>query len=229
MKWTWIHSDNQPLPPVETADAEGLVAVGGSLSIPRLEEAYSKGIFPWYSEDQPVLWWSPDPRLVLYPSDLKIQKSMRPLLNQGVFQVTVNRAFDEVIARCAEVPRKDQDGTWILEELVQVYSEWHAKGHVHSFETWQDDTLVGGFYGVQIGGVFFGESMFALKPNASKYAFIKGVQWLASKGIELIDCQQETNHLKRFGAILIEREHFISQLNELKLLDVSLKGEHIIS
>lgn len=228
MKWTWIHSDNQPLPPVETADAEGLVAVGGSLSIPRLEEAYSKGIFPWYSEDQPVLWWSPDPRLVLYPSDLKVQKSMRPLLNQDMFQVTVNRAFDEVIARCAEVPRKDQDGTWILEELVQVYSEWHAKGHVHSFEAWQGDTLVGGFYGVQIGGVFFGESMFALKPNASKYAFIKGVQWLASKGIELIDCQQETNHLKRFGAISIEREHFISQLNELKLLDVSLKGEHII-
>lgn len=228
MNWIWLHSDQQPLPPVSEADPEGLVAVGGTLSIPRLEEAYRKGIFPWYSEDQPVLWWSPDPRMILFPSDLKIQKSMRPLLNQGTFRVTVNRCFDEVISNCARVPRKDQWGTWILDELQEVYSQWHKKGRVHSFESWEQDELVGGFYGVQIGKVFFGESMFALKPNASKYAFIKGVQWLAEMGIELIDCQQETHHLKRFGAITVPRNDFISYLSEWIDEDLDLSGEHIV-
>lgn len=229
MKWTWIHSENQPLPPVTHADADGLVAVGGVLTIERLEEAYTKGIFPWYSEEQPVLWWSPDPRLVLYPENLKIQKSMRPLLNQDVFKVTINRCFDDVISACAGVPRKDQDGTWILDELREVYSKWHQLGKVHSFEAWENDELVGGFYGVQQGAVFFGESMFATKTNASKFAFIKGVQWLKSKGVRLIDCQQETEHLKRFGAENVPRSTFIEQLSAWKNLEVDLSGEHILS
>lgn len=214
MKWVVLQSEKQPLPPAYTADGEGLVAIGGELSSARLFEAYSKGIYPWYEEESPVLWWSPDPRMVLYPSELHIPKSMRPLLNRGAFTVTHNANFEGVIRNCALAYRPDQDGTWIIDEMIEAYVNWHKEGYAHSFEVWQEERLVGGFYGVNIGKVFYGESMFAAVPNASKYAFIKGVQWMLGKGIKLIDCQMETEHLKRFGAEPIDRIVFLSQVEE---------------
>ncbi|NVK28408.1 MAG: leucyl/phenylalanyl-tRNA--protein transferase [Flavobacteriia bacterium] len=220
MNWVILQSESQPLPPVDTADEEGMLAIGGELTPKRLFEAYSNGIFPWYSEDMPVMWWSPDPRMVLYPSKLKVQRSMRPLLNKGEFRVSMNSAFQDVIRRCAEADRPDQDGTWIVEDLVEAYTEWHEMGYVHSFESWKNEELVGGFYGVRIGGVFYGESMFADAPNASKFAFIKGVRWMESQGIQLIDCQMETEHLKRFGAELISRESFILQMKEAHKVEI---------
>lgn len=215
MRWTYLESESQPLPPPEFADPEGLVAIGGELTEKRLLEAYSNGIYPWYDEDTPPMWWSPDPRMVLYPEELHIPKSMRPLLNRQAFEVTVNKSFSEVIEQCAERERPDQDGTWIVEDLQEAYIKWHESGYVHSFEARLEGALVGGFYGVSFGKMFYGESMFATVPNASKYAFIKGVQFLKEKGIELIDCQMETEHLKRFGARNIPRAEFIQHLRVL--------------
>lgn len=216
MNWVYLQSENQPLPPASTADMEGLVALGGTLTHQRLEEAYSKGIYPWYNEDDPVMWWSPDPRMVLFPEKLHVPKSMRPFINRRAFSVTVNRAFEQVMLNCAQASRPDQEGTWINKEMLDAYTSWHKEGRVHSFEAWQDGEIVGGLYGVSIGKVFFGESMFSLVPNASKYAFIKAVKFLQAQGVELIDCQMETNHLKRFGAELIPREEFISRVNSAK-------------
>lgn len=212
--WTWIESDYQPLPLVERADVEGLVAVGGRLTSERLEEAYRKGIYPWFSEDAPVMWWSPDPRMVLYPQELHIPKSMRPFLNQQRFKLTVNADFTSVIKACAEMSRPDQDETWIVDDMIDAYVKWHEEGFVHSFEAWDGDELVGGLYGVSMGGVFFGESMFAKVPNASKYAFIQAVKWMYDKGIQIIDCQMETEHLKRFGARKIDRTVFIQEVED---------------
>lgn len=214
MKWTWLESDLQPLPAVENADAEGLLALGGQLSESRLEEAYRKGIYPWYSEDTPVMWWSPDPRMVLFPEELHIPRSMRPLISKNAFQITIDQAFDEVINRCAGAERPGQEGTWIVDELKEAYRRWHYSGRVHSFEAWQEGKLVGGLYGVCIGRAFFGESMYTSVPDASKYAFIKAVEWMRKSGIRIIDCQMETDHLRRFGAKLIPRETFIAHLSE---------------
>lgn len=215
MNWVILQNEAQPLPLASQADAEGLVAIGGKLTSVRLKEAYSKGIYPWYDEESPILWWSPDPRMVLIPEELHIPKSMRPLLHKKAFRITLNAAFEDVIRKCAETARPDQDGTWILEEIISAYVQWHREGFVHSFEAWLDEELVGGFYGVNIGKVFYGESMFASVPNASKYAFIRGVQWMQEQGVELIDCQMETDHLKRFGAVAIDREVFIQQVDRL--------------
>lgn len=215
MNWVILQSEKQPLPPASSADGEGLVAIGGELTSARLKEAYRKGIYPWYEEDSPVLWWSPDPRMVLFPDQLHIPKSMRPLLNKDAFKVTINQAFEDVIRKCAETARPDQDGTWIIDEMIDAYIHWHEEGFVHSFEAWYGEDLVGGFYGVNLGRVFFGESMFALAPNASKFAFIKGVQWMRGNGIELIDCQMETEHLKRFGAQTIDRGVFVEEVSRL--------------
>lgn len=197
-------------PPVETASLDGLLAIGGDLQPERILLAYQSGIFPWYDGDLP-LWWFPNPRFVLLPNELKISKSMQQLIKQNKFKVTVNNAFSEVIKNCKNCIRKDQEGTWINEEVVNAYTQLHKMGYAHSVEAWQNNELVGGLYGIKMGQVFFGESMFSLKSNASKYAFINYVLQLAKEGVALIDCQVYTKHLESLGAKMIMKEQF-SQL-----------------
>ena len=204
--------DSTDFPPVEAAEPDGLLAIGGDLSTERLLQAYRSGIFPWYSEG-PILWWSPDPRFVLFPAELRIHKSMRPYLNQPKYDYRYNTAFRRVIESCGKVPRRDQPGTWIQPELIEAYTRLHELGFVISAEAWEQGELVGGLYGLRLGHFFFGESMFSLKPNASKFAFIKLVQQLATEGIELIDCQVYTEHLESLGARMIPRAEFIQLLN----------------
>ena len=199
-------------PPVDQADGEGLLAIGGDLSPERLLLAYKSGIFPWYNEDEPICWWSPDPRFVLYPDKLKVSNSMQTVLNNGTFRFTINRAFEEVIKNCKSVTRKDQDGTWISPEVQEAYIQLHKLGHAHSAEAWQNGELVGGLYGIRLGKIFFGESMFSKSSNASKFAFINYVKQLQKEGIELIDCQIYTDHLKTLGASMITRVDFIDLL-----------------
>jgi leucyl/phenylalanyl-tRNA--protein transferase len=201
-------------PPVTDADSEGLLAMGGDLSVNRLLIAYKNGIFPWFDADIP-LWWSPDPRFVLFPSDLQISKSMQSLIKKRSFQYTTNRAFREVIAQCKSVKRREQDGTWITDVVEQAYIELHELGFAHSAEVWNDGKLVGGLYGIKMGKVFFGESMFSLMNNASKYAFISYVEELKMEGIEMIDCQIYTAHLESLGAKMINREHFVKTIHQL--------------
>jgi leucyl/phenylalanyl-tRNA---protein transferase len=199
-------------PPPELADEDGLLAVGGDLSAKRLILAYSMGIFPWYSDNYPILWWSPDPRLILIPEELKVSRSLRQTIKKGVYKVTVNRAFEDVIRNCADVPRKDEKGTWITEDMIQAYINLHKKGHACSVEAWAGDVLAGGLYGVLLGRDFFGESMFAKKSDASKTAFVIFAEQLIEQGIELIDCQITTAHMKRFGAREISRAEFMKRL-----------------
>lgn len=205
-------------PSVATATEEGLVAYGGDLSPQRLIDAYSRGIFPWYDSSQPILWWSPDPRMVLFPENLKISKSMRQLLKKDVFEVTFNTAFQEVIENCANVKRDGQPGTWITPEMKQAYLELYQMGIAKSVEVWQEDNLVGGVYGIQLEekGIFCGESMFAKASNASKYGFIHLVKKLQEEGFKLIDCQIYTPHLESLGAKEISREKFLKYLEEIK-------------
>jgi len=195
-------------PPVSMADEEGLLAIGGDLGTERLLLAYSSGIFPWYNEDEPICWWSPDPRFVLYPGELKISSSMKTVLQNGKYRFTINRAFTQVIQNCKAVTRKGQDGTWISPAMQQAYTTLHQLGYAHSAETWLDGKLVGGLYGIRMGTLFFGESMFSLQSNASKFAFIKYVQQLQREGVQLIDCQLHTSHLESLGAKMIPRELF---------------------
>lgn len=201
-------------PDVELAD-DGLIAVGGDLSLERLLLAYKSGIFPWYNEDEPILWWSPNPRFVLFPDELKVSKSMSQLLKRQIFKVTENQCFEEVMRVCGEMPREGQDGTWINEDMVSAYVELYKNGYAHSVEVWENDKLVGGLYGVLLGKVFFGESMFYKVSNASKYGFIVFVEKLKSLGVELIDCQVPTPHLASLGAKSIERKEFIALLRKL--------------
>lgn len=202
-------------PPVSWADEDGLLAVGGDLSPERLLAAYPLGIFPWYGENSPILWWSPNPRCVLFPEKLQVSKSMQQIIKQEKFEWRTNTAFEQVIQHCAATPRKDQEGTWITAEIKTAYTRLHQLGHAHSAEAWLNGILVGGLYGILIGKVFFGESMFSHQSNASKFAFIKWVRHLQAKGIQLIDCQMETPHLKSLGAITLPREKFIKKLQEL--------------
>jgi leucyl/phenylalanyl-tRNA--protein transferase len=195
-------------------EPDGLLAVGGDLSTERVLSAYRHGIFPWYSEDQPILWWSPDPRTVLFPASLKISRSLRRTLNQGQFQLTLDTAFHEVITACAE-PRARSFGTWITPEMTAAYCKLHAQGFAHSVECRFDGSLVGGLYGVAIGRVFFGESMFSREPNASKVAFCHLVRQLASWEFGLIDCQVYSSHLASLGAEEIPRSRFVQQLDIL--------------
>ena len=199
-------------PPIEMADEDGLLAIGGELSTERLLLAYYSGIFPWYNEEEPICWWSPDPRFILYPHELKVSNSMRTVLQNGKYRFTTNRAFTQVIQTCKTVSRKGQDGTWISPAMQQAYITLHLLGHAHSAETWLDGELVGGLYGIRLGQVFFGESMFNLNPNASKFAFINYVQLLQRENVQLIDCQLHTNHLESLGARMIPRKHFIEML-----------------
>ena len=201
-------------PDVEESTEEGIVAVGGDLSVERLILAYSKGIFPWYSSDKsPILWWSPDPRFVLFPENLIVSKSMRPYFNQNKFKVTWDQNFEDVIKNCQKIDREDQLGTWITSKMLAAYIQLHKKGYAHSVEVWMGNELVGGLYGISLGKVFFGESMFAKVSNASKFGFISLVNQLKQKGFLLIDCQQETKHLESLGANAIKRKDFIDILN----------------
>lgn len=208
-----VLSSKLVFPPVEHADEEGLLAIGGDLSEERLLLAYRKGIFPWY--DGPIpLWWHPDPRFVLFPEELIISKSMRQLIRRQIFTITRNKAFASVIAQCKTVPRKGQDGTWISEEIQRAYTRLHLKGYAQSFEAWQNGQLAGGLYGIKMGNLFFGESMFSKQSNASKAAFIEAVQQLKEEGVVLIDCQVYTQHLHSLGARFITRQAFMEILNK---------------
>ena len=193
------------------AEDDGLLAVGGDLSSERLLLAYQNGIFPWYSDDTPVLWYSPHERFVLFPQELKISKSMRQVLRPGKFTVTMNTCFERVIEACSAVERIGQDGTWITDDMKQAYTQLHEKGHAHSVEVWEQDNLVGGLYGVQINNAFCGESMFSLVSNASKTALI----YLVNTGLyKLIDCQVHTEHLESMGARMISRDEYMMLLND---------------
>ncbi len=207
---------NQDLifPPVEMANAEGILAIGGDLGTERLLLAYRSGIFPWYNEGEPIVWWSPDPRFVLFPAELKVSKSMQTVLNNGKFRFTINRAFTRVIQNCKTTYRKDQDGTWISPAIQDAYTQLHQLGYAHSAEAWMNGELVGGLYGIRIGNVFCGESMFSKTSNASKFAFIKYVQQLQKENIALIDCQVYTAHFESLGAKMIERKKFMELLGE---------------
>ncbi|MEZ4774330.1 MAG: leucyl/phenylalanyl-tRNA--protein transferase [Bacteroidia bacterium] len=199
-------------PPPHLSNRDGILAVGGDLRPERLLLAYSMGIFPWYSHDDPIIWWSPDPRLVLYPSQLIVSRSMRPVFNQGKFTFTMDEAFREVITACSKAPRKGQDGTWITDEMLEAYCELHDLGFAHSVEVWEKDVLVAGLYGVSLGKCFFGESMFTNVSNGSKAGFIYLVRGLEKIGYELIDCQVYTDHLSSLGAVEISRKKFLSDL-----------------
>ncbi|TQD38550.1 leucyl/phenylalanyl-tRNA--protein transferase [Haloflavibacter putidus] len=201
-------------PPVENANSQGLLAYGGDLSPERLTAAYKSGIFPWYSKDEPILWWSPDPRMVLFPHELKISKSMRKLFKKQEFEVSYNKAFDAVIENCATIKREGQEETWITQEMLTAYKELHKTGLAQSAEVWNNNNLVGGLYGIYLKEkqVFCGESMFTKVSNASKYGFISLVQKLEKEGVQLIDCQIYTPHLASLGAREIPRKEFIQYL-----------------
>lgn len=201
-------------PPVHLAEPDGLIAMGGDLSSERLLLAYRNGIFPWYESDT-ILWWCPHPRFVLFPAELKVSKGIKPLLNRNEFEFTTNKAFAQVIHHCKKMKRPGQEGTWITDEVEKAYCKLHELGHAHSAEVWKEDELVGGLYGIKMGKVFFGESMFSLVSNASRFTFIKYVQQLKEEGIELIDCQVYTEYLESLGAGMIERGDFTNLLQQL--------------
>ncbi len=206
---------DQAFPPLNKAliHPNGLLAVGGCLSNNRLINAYRHGVFPWYNPDEPILWWSPDPRLVLFPDQLVVSRSLHKLLKKKLFTITCDQAFSRVIEACAK-PRKEEAGTWISQEINQAYNSLHRQGIAHSAEAWIDGELVGGLYGLALGRVFFGESMFYTKPDASKVAFVTLVEHLKSWNYKMVDCQVHTSHLARFGAQEIDRSQFAKLLDE---------------
>lgn len=201
-------------PPAELADEDGLLAIGGDLSMERLKLAYRKGIFPWY-EDHYILWWCPNPRFVLFPGELKISNSMKQVLKKGELEFSVNRNFKGVISACKSISRRGQQGTWISDDMRNAYENLHRHGYAHSAEAWLNGELVGGLYGVRLGNVFFGESMFSKVSNASKFAFICYVWQLVSEGVQLIDCQVYTAHLESLGARMIARGEFLGLVEAL--------------
>ncbi len=209
----WLENDKISFPRQDYANEHGILAAGGDLSPERIVFAYQNGIFPWYNEGDPILWWCPDPRFVLFPDDLKVAKSMRSYFNQGKFGWTIDCAFAKVIGQCKMTNRKDQQGeSWITPDMQAAYVHLHEIGFAHSVEVWENGELVGGLYGIAMGNVFFGESMFATSNNASKFGFIQFVNWLIPRGYELIDCQQETAHLMSLGAKSIPRPEFLDLL-----------------
>jgi leucyl/phenylalanyl-tRNA---protein transferase len=209
----WLSEEALTFPHPELASRSGLLAAGGDLSPERLLLAYQQGIFPWYNPDDPILWWSPDPRFVLFPAELKVARSMRPYFNNSRFELTADSRFEQIMRLCAQAPRKGQPGgTWISEEMIEGYVRLHQLGFAHSVEVWQNEALVGGLYGIALGKCFFGESMFAAVSNASKYAFIALARRLEELGYQLIDCQQQTGHLASLGARPIRRKVFLEYL-----------------
>lgn len=196
-------------PPVDEASVEGILAVGGDLSTDRLLLAYKKGIFPWFDSNEPILWWSPPMRMVVAPFDYKISKSLRNILNRNIFRVTFNQDFDAVIRNCQKIERKEQEGTWISDDIIASYSKLHEMGIAKSVEVWQNDQLVGGLYGVDLGNVFCGESMFSLVSNASKVAFVTLIEKLKNENYLLLDCQIHNDHLEKLDAFEISRASFM--------------------
>jgi len=211
-------------PTAGAGSPEGIVATGANLSPGVLLSAYEQGVFPWFGEGDPLLWWSPDPRFVLFPSELHVPRRIARRLRAGEYRLSLDTAFTEVIQRCSEVPRPGQDGTWITSEMVDSYIKLHELGYAHSVEAWLGSELAGGLYGVSLGRVFFGESMFAAQADASKVAFVSFVHYLSSLGFELVDCQVYTDHLDRFGAREIPRDEFLSVLGGALASDLTLKG-----
>jgi len=210
----FLLTDKISFPPPHLASSEGLLAVGGDISQERLLLAYRMGIFPWFSDDEPILWWSPDPRLVLYPREIKISKTLKKIMNKGLFKVTMDSAFVQVINQCAKIRLQNNQGTWIVEDMIDAYSKLHESGFAHSVETWYHGELAGGLYGVSLGKCFFGESMFTRISNASNVALVKLVEYLNTLSFDMIDCQLTTEHLLRFGAKEIPRVSFLNQLEE---------------
>lgn len=206
-----VLNNNLWFPPVTEALADGLLAIGGDLSVERLLLAYKNGIFPWFDGDIPM-WWCPDPRFVLFPNELKVSKSMKVLLKRDAFEFTINKAFTMVIKACKEKERNNQDGTWITDDVEAAYIELYKLGYAHSAEVWINSELAGGLYGIRMCNIFFGESMFSHVSNASKFAFIKYVDILQKEGVQLIDCQVYTEHLESLGARMINRDEFINKI-----------------
>lgn len=211
MRWL---DESHTFPPTSTASEEGIVALGGDLHPERLLQAYANGIFPWFDEESVILWWAPNPRCVLHVDQIKVSKSMCQLLRKKPFTITADTAFEQVIAHCQKIERPDQEGTWITNDMLQSYTRLHQMGYAHSVEVWRNEELVGGLYGLSLGNMFFGESMFSKQSNASKVAFITMVQQLKSKGFEYIDCQVENGHLTSLGATEVSREFFEIQLDK---------------
>lgn len=216
--------DQIVFPPPEEAEPDGLLAVGGDLSSERLLLAYQLGIFPWYSERQPILWWSPDPRLVLEPEEFHVSRRLRQILNKGVFKVTFDQAFESVIRACASAPRPGQDGTWITPEMQEAYIRLHKEGFAHSVESWLDGELAGGIYGVSLGRCFFGESMFSQKSNGSKVALARLVERLKAWKFSMLDAQMPTRHMISLGAKEIPRAAFLKRLKEA-LRSATIRGK----
>jgi leucyl/phenylalanyl-tRNA--protein transferase len=210
----FLLTDKIAFPPPHLASKEGLLAVGGDLSRKRLLLAYRMGIFPWFSDDEPVLWWSPDPRLVLYPHEIKVSRTLKKIISKGIFKVTMDTAFVQVITQCAQIRLQNNQGTWIVEEMIDAYCELHESGFAHSVEAWCQGELAGGLYGVSLGKCFFGESMFTRISNASNVTLVKLVEYLNALSFDMIDCQITTQHLLRFGAREIPRIKFLKQLEE---------------
>lgn len=212
----WLSPSDIEFPAPETAldHPNGLLAIGGDLSPKRLVEAYRQGIFPWFEEPDPILWWSPAPRTILFPDKAHVSRSLKKRIRRKDFEISYNQCFDRVIRQCATVPRQGQHGTWIGEQMLSAYNELYRQGIAHSIEIWKDDSLVGGLYGIAIGGVFFGESMFSLLPDASKVAFVFLADKLLAEGFGLIDCQVSNPHLFTLGAEEIDRKQFMALLKQ---------------
>jgi leucyl/phenylalanyl-tRNA--protein transferase len=210
----FLLTDKIAFPPPHLASKEGLLAVGGDLSRKRLLLAYRMGIFPWFSDDEPILWWSPDPRLVLYPHEIKVSKTLSKIIKKEVFKVTMDTAFVQVINQCAQIRLENNQGTWIVKDMIDAYCTLHESGFAHSVEAWYQGELAGGLYGVSLGRCFFGESMFTRISNASNVALVKLVEYLKALSFDMIDCQLTTQHLLRFGAREIPRAKFLIQLEE---------------
>jgi leucyl/phenylalanyl-tRNA--protein transferase len=217
-----LDSYHMAFPPADHANPDGLLAIGGELREDWLLSAYAGGIFPWFNDGDPIMWWSPDPRFVLRPTDVKVKKSMRPFLNNEKYEFRLDTAFEDVIGQCSKVPRNGQNGTWITNHMKSAYIDLHKIGMAHSAEIWLEGKLIGGLYGVSIGKAFFGESMFSLKPNASKLAFIRLCDWLARRSFQIIDCQIYSKHLESLGAKHILRNEF------LDILDLSMDGDSLV-
>ena len=220
----FLLSDKIVFPSPHLASEQGLLAMGGDLSQKRLMLAYSMGIFPWYSDNEPIMWWSPDPRLVLYPREIRISKTLKKIIKKKMFQVTMDSNFVQVITQCAKVRLEKNEGTWLVKDMIDAYCRLHESGFAHSVEAWQKDELVGGLYGISLGRCFFGESMFTLASNASNVALVKLVEYLNSLSFDMIDCQTTTEHLVRFGAREMPREHFLRKL-EKSLHTPTLRGK----
>jgi len=216
-------SSKLEFPPPSLAEPNGLLCVGGDLSTERLLLAYSCGIFPWFSDDEPILWWSSDPRLVLYPKNIKISKSLKKKIKKQEFTLTLDKAFEDVILACSSIRTNNSEETWLVNEMIHAYTKLHHEGFAHSVECWQDGMLAGGLYGISLGGCFFGESMFSHVRDASKVALVKLSNYLMQLGFDLIDCQVTTNHLISMGSVEISRQQFLRKLKK-SLLKPSLTG-----